>query len=88
MRESLDEALSVIFGDTGTRVEPVDTGGTPPPTTTPGEMPEVSALLDQAQQAFDDANVALRDGDLAGYAEKVQLAQDLVNQAADLLNGG
>lgn len=88
MRESLDEALSVIFGDTGTRVEPVEPGTTPPPTTTPGEMPEVSALLDQAQQAFDDANVALRDGDLAGYADKVQLAQDLVNQAADLLNGG
>jgi uncharacterized protein len=89
MRESLNEALNVIFGDTGATVEPVDPGTTtPPPTTAPGEMPEVAALLDQAQQAFDDANVALRDGDLAGYAEKVQLAQDLVSQAADLLNGG
>ncbi|VAW02587.1 hypothetical protein MNBD_ACTINO02-1646, partial [hydrothermal vent metagenome] len=78
----------VIFGDTGVTAQPVDPGTTPPPTTTPGEMPEVSALLDQAQQAFDDANVALREGDLAGYADKVQRAQDLVNQAADLLNGG
>ncbi|GBE23736.1 hypothetical protein BMS3Bbin02_00001 [bacterium BMS3Bbin02] len=90
MRESLDAALNVIFGDIGATVEP---GETPPPTTTPGEtsppgeMPEVADLLKQAQKAFDDANVALRDGDLAGYEEFVQLAQDLVTQAAELFNG-
>jgi hypothetical protein len=37
--------------------------------------------LSQAQGAFDAADAALRAGDLATYAEKVEEAQRLVAQA-------
>lgn len=89
MRETLDEAISVIFDDTGVPVEPVDPSDTPtttaPPTTDPpiGDG-SVADLIGQAQAAFDNANAALRAGDLAKYAEFVQLAEDLVTRAANL----
>ncbi len=46
---------------------------------------QVRDLLDQAQAAFIEADAALRNGDLAGYAEKVAEAQALIADAVDLL---
>jgi uncharacterized membrane protein (UPF0182 family) len=82
MRESLDGALAAIFGRApGGPDEPV----TPPPTT-PTEIPdEIASLLSAAQEAFDAADAALRDGDLATYAEKVAEAQSLLDRAVDLI---
>jgi uncharacterized membrane protein (UPF0182 family) len=42
---------------------------------------DVSSLLSQAEEAFAEAEQALQDGDLAGYAEANQRARDLVEQA-------
>ena len=82
MRETLAEALTVVFGE---GPGPVTTTTT----TTPGGGGEVSDqvrdLLDQAQAAFIEADAALRNGDLAGYAEKVAEAQALIADAVDLL---
>jgi uncharacterized membrane protein (UPF0182 family) len=72
MRESLDLALADLFGT------PVE-----------GEQPEVGEPLGgpaverlrQAEQAFEEAEEALRAGDLATYAEKVAEARRLVEEA-------
>ena len=45
----------------------------------------VSNLLERAARAFDRADTALRDGDLATYQEAVDEAQDLIARAARIL---
>jgi len=84
IRDTLTGALSAVFGDS-TAPPPVDPpDGQPPPD--PGPTPtEVSALVEAAQQAFADANAALRAGDLGRYADKVAEAERLIEQAAALL---
>ncbi len=54
-------------------------GDTTPP---PGDVAsEARRLLDQAGQAFADADAALRDGDPVEYARKVQEGRRLFDQA-------
>jgi uncharacterized membrane protein (UPF0182 family) len=85
MRETLAEALTEVFGEPTTG----PTTTTTTSTTVPGGGGEVSDevrdLLDQAQAAFIEADTALRNGDLAGYAEAVAEAQALIAEAVDLL---
>jgi uncharacterized membrane protein (UPF0182 family) len=61
---------------------------TPPTTTAPGGQPPANAtvqqLLADAQSHFTNASNALKNGDLAGYAKEVQLAQADVAQAQKL----
>ncbi len=59
---------------------PTDPGGQPP---TDDETPQ--ELLSRAQQLFDEADAALKAGDLGTYADKVAAARDLVAQALELL---
>ncbi len=82
MRDSLSEAIDAIFG--AGSVEPSE----PPPDTGGDgvEVPEeVAALVDAAEQALVEADTALRNGDLATYAEKVEEAQSLIARAAALI---
>jgi hypothetical protein len=44
---------------------------------------DVRELLQQAEDKFVEAEQALRDGDLNGYAEASQEARDLVQQAIE-----
>ena len=82
MRNSLGAALAAIFGEsTGTPGGDPDggDGGTT-------EVPEeIEALLQAAQDAFAEADVALRAGDLATYAEKVADAQSFIERALSLI---
>jgi uncharacterized membrane protein (UPF0182 family) len=81
MRESLDGALAAIFGG-------APGGGpvTPPPGDDPVEIPaELEALVAAADQAFAEADAALRAGDLAEYAAKIDEARDLVTRIVELL---
>jgi len=55
---------------------------TPRPVSTPGSLGD---LARQAQDAFDRAETALRNGDLATYQQEVKRAQDLVRQIAQQL---
>jgi hypothetical protein len=48
----------------------------------------VAGLLQQAADAFEAADQALADGDLAGYQREVERARDLVAQAGVLAGGG
>ena len=71
-------------GDTGTG----DGGATT--TTVPGGSgaPEtLESLLAEASQLFDEADAALRAGDLATYQAKIKAARDKVAQAEQLLTG-
>jgi hypothetical protein len=83
---TLSASLNDVLGLTG--------GATPTPTdgSTPGETPDAAPdtqnlpvaalrLLQQADAKFDEANTALRAGDLEGYANAVEEAQALVQRA-------
>jgi uncharacterized membrane protein (UPF0182 family) len=52
----------------------------------PGGDASVDELLTAADQAFADADAALREGDLATYQEKVREAQRYVDQALQILS--
>jgi hypothetical protein len=75
--DSLDGALQLVFGaDDGDDGEP------------PGEPPvgdsTIEQLLEEAQDAFDNANSALTAGDLAGYQRWVEEAQRILDEIAEL----
>lgn len=78
MRESLDEALAAVFGRVPTR---------PGDSVDPGEplSEDVAMLVDQANAALQEADAALRNGDLATYATKVEDAKRFIEQASALL---
>lgn len=65
-------------GDSGEIAEPGDTGTT---SSDPAE------LLREAEVLFDEADVALRSGDLGTYQSKVQQAEELISRALTLLTG-
>lgn len=72
-------------GDDGDDGTPPST--TTPPTTTPGQADTRTAaeLLADAGELFDEADAALREGDLGEYQRLVREAQQLVARALDLL---
>jgi hypothetical protein len=67
----------------------VGTSQQPPPTQPPpgGGGTSVSDLLDQALQAFQRADAALRAGDLATYQQEIDNAQRLIQQANQAAGG-
>ena len=69
------------------------TSPTPDPEPTDGPLTgsvdqQIEQLLTRAEAAFDAADRALADGDLATYQENVERAQELIGQALDLRTGG
>ncbi len=46
---------------------------------------DVAELLQQAEEAFAEAEQALRAGDLGRYQDKVEEGRELIQQALDLL---
>ena len=78
MRESLAEALMAVFG--GSTVDPDDP-----------ELPEeileaVAELMARAEQAFELADTALRDANLAEFQRQVAIARNLIAQATQLID--
>lgn len=74
--ETLGEALTALFGERVDVGEPVDPDA---PAVDPGTGVDAD-LVDQAVQAFEDADEALADGDLGAYQEAIQQARDLLEQ--------
>jgi uncharacterized protein len=69
--------------------EPGDDDGpptttTPPPTTPPGDE-TAEELLADAESLFEQADAALRDGDLGEYQRLVREARELIGRALELL---
>ena len=84
---TLTAALDNVLGKIDPNNEPVAEPGTEPP---PGEEEppsntpaDVEQLLQQAEDAFTEAEQALQDGDLAGYADATERARDLISQALE-----
>ncbi|MFC5677893.1 UPF0182 family protein [Aeromicrobium endophyticum] len=86
---TLDEALRVALGlDEGTPDANPDTGtgggtgtGTPPATETPTGDQTASQLLDQANEYYEQAQKALKDGDLALYQQRMDQVGQAVTDA-------
>ncbi|GAA5024578.1 UPF0182 family protein [Actinopolymorpha pittospori] len=85
--ETLQDALNMVFrGNAGANTGEHTDGEQPPPAK-PGEpapppTETVATALAEANKAFEDAQAALRKGDLKGYADAVAKAQAAVNRAA------
>lgn len=82
--DTLDGALELVFGPADGDGEEGGEGGGPvvPPT---GDE-TLEELINEAAGAFENAEAALRAGDLAGYQTWVQEAQRLLDEIADLVN--
>ena len=76
MAETLGEALTSIFGGTGTQP---GSGGTTPPTTTP-TSPTVAQLIAQANAEYAAAQAALRAGDLSTFAQDIDALGKILTQ--------
>jgi uncharacterized membrane protein (UPF0182 family) len=83
--ESLPAALAQLFPDLGP-APPPGGGGTTPPDGGGGPPADVTGLLAQAETAYNDAQTALKGGDLAGYQKAVDRVAELIRQAK-ALNG-
>lgn len=93
MRDRLQQALATVFGAAPRTLEqggagqpqppPPAPGAAPAPTTpptTPGPPASTQQLLDQAQAAYDAAQAALRNGNLAEYQRQIGVVGDLLGQ--------
>ncbi|MGH9040395.1 MAG: UPF0182 family protein [Acidimicrobiia bacterium] len=84
---SLNDALAKLFPGLSPEPPPSVPGATPPGETPPGETPpppettDVASLLAQAEAAYQEAQTALRAGDLAGYQRAVDRVGELLRQA-------
>jgi hypothetical protein len=83
---TLQEALALHFpgldpGAPPGGTQPPSPGQPPPPSPPGGE--DVGTLLEQANQAYAEAQAALRAGDLAGYQRAIDRVGDLIKRAAD-----
>jgi uncharacterized membrane protein (UPF0182 family) len=84
IRDTFQDALVAVFGAAPETLEEGPTGQEPAdttPTVPGGVSGESRRLLDQAAQAFAEADAALRAGDPVEYARKVQEGRRLFEQA-------
>jgi len=78
--------LGEVMAD-GTVTEPTDSGEPSTPADGAGAAStDPATLLEEAETVFDEADQALRDGDLGLYQEKVSEAQGLIKKALDALS--
>ncbi|MFC7623676.1 UPF0182 family protein [Microlunatus sp. GCM10028923] len=85
--DTLQDALDQVFkGDAGANTE--EEGGDTPPKPGGGnpDNPAASAAIAAASKAFEEAEAALKKGDLAGYQAKIREAQEAIKRAEDALN--
>jgi uncharacterized membrane protein (UPF0182 family) len=79
--DSLDGALALVFGEDDGDGD--GDGGEAP--IDPGDEATIEDLIAEAEAAFDDADAALRAGDLAGYQQAVDEAQRILDEIADIV---
>ena len=80
--DTLDGALELVFG-----ASEGGSGGDPGPVDPPpGTDSTLEELIAEAEQAFQNADAALRAGDLAEYQTWVNEAQRILDEIADLVN--
>ena len=90
MRNTLEEALSALFGEGATTSTPPTAPPTapaapqPPATPTPAvpDSANMSELIQSAQTAYDNAQAALQQGNWAEYGRHQQELETILNQLA------
>lgn len=85
MRDTLAQALAAVFDGYTAPGEP--SNGEPPPDGGVVVPSGVAQLVAQAQQALQEADTALRNGDLGTYADKVIEAQSFIDEAQGIIAG-
>jgi uncharacterized protein len=86
IRPTLEEALAAVFGESPPTLEEPSEGEPGEPEEPEGTLTEqVAQLLTEASEFFDEADAALREGDLGTYAEKTEDARAKIAQAEQLL---
>ncbi|OYN90920.1 UPF0182 family membrane protein [Parenemella sanctibonifatiensis] len=84
--EDLETALDQVFaGDAGVNTDPSPGGSTP---TGPADNPAAVQALEEAERAFEEADELLRQGDLAGYQQKMAEAREATERALAALGRG
>jgi len=84
MRETLDAALAEIFGESAAPSVPdVAPDETDRPRVEPSD--DLASLIVEVDRLLDEANEALRSGDLGGYQAKVDEATRLVGRLGQLV---
>lgn len=87
MEDTLQEALSKVFGAAPQTLEENRDPGASGPAAQPGvptpgaAAPGVQDLLNQANGAFDNADAALRAGDLSRFQSEINRGRDLIRKA-------
>jgi uncharacterized membrane protein (UPF0182 family) len=79
--KTLDEALRVALGLAEGSTDPDPGGTTPPSTEPPAGNQTASQLLDQASEYYEQAQKALKDGDLALYQQRMDQVGKAVGDA-------
>ena len=88
MSESLDAALAELFGESAAPAEPdtpVDTPDTPDQPAAGRD--DMALMVTDIDRLLDEADDALRSGDLGGYQAKVDEAARLVERLGQLVEG-
>jgi uncharacterized membrane protein (UPF0182 family) len=104
MEPTLGRALEVVLGRAppSTPVVEEPTPGAPTPTPEPGETPaptatpaptqalpdDVQALVQEANDAFERAQTALRNGDFAAYGEEIDRLEEILQRLGELTGLG
>jgi uncharacterized membrane protein (UPF0182 family) len=78
--DSLQAALAQLFPDLGQPPPTIENGPTPPAGGGPATG-DVGSLLAQAETAYNDAQTALKNGDLSAYQKAVDKMADLIRQS-------
>ena len=79
--DSLQAALAQLFPDLPPPPPTIDNGTVPPPSGGGAVTGDVASLLGQADTAYNDAQTALKNGDLSAYQKAVDKMADLIRQA-------
>jgi uncharacterized membrane protein (UPF0182 family) len=86
LASTVNDGLAQLFGQAP--AQPLPGGGAAPATPTPPSGGNVQDLLNQASATYQQAQDALRRGDLGTYQQLINQVGDLINRAQQAAGGG
>jgi len=79
--DSIPAALAQLFPDLPPPAPTIENGTVPPPGGGGAGTGDVAGLLQQAENAYNDAQTALKNGDLSGYQKAVDNMANFIRQS-------